>query len=125
MRRSFDPKAYRTVLFDQHGCGRSRPLASDPGADLSTNTTARLVEDIERLGEHLGIDCWVVVGGSWGVTLALVYAQAHPDRVRAMVLAGVKAGTRREVEWITRDMGRLFPREWEQFVAAVPWRALR
>ncbi len=120
MRRSFDPEAYRAVLFDQRGCGRSRPLASDPDADLSTNTTAHLVEDIERLREHLGIDRWVAVGGSWGVTLALVYAQAHPDRVRAIVLAGVTAGTRREVEWITRDMGRVFPREWEQFVAAVP-----
>lgn len=119
-RRYFDPHAYRAVLFDQRGCGRSRPLAGDLDADLSTNTTIHLVRDIERLREHLGIDRWVVVGISWGVTLALVYAQAHPDRVAAMVLGAVTAGTRRETDWITRDMGRIFPREWDAFVAAVP-----
>lgn len=119
-RRYFDPDAYNAVLFDQRGCGRSRPLASDPDADLSTNTTADLVADIERLREHLNIDRWLVAGISWGVTLALVYAQAHPDRVTAMVLGAVTSGTRRETEWITRDMGRVFPREWEAFVAAVP-----
>lgn len=119
-RRNFEPGAYRAVLFDQRGCGRSRPLASDPNADLSTNTTTHLVGDIERLRKHLGIDRWVVVGVSWGVTLALVYAQAHPDRVIAMVLAAVTAGTRRETDWITRDMGRVFPREWDAFAAAVP-----
>jgi proline iminopeptidase len=119
-RRNFDPDAYRAVLIDQRGCGRSRPLASDPDADLSTNTTAHLVGDIERLREHLNIDRWLVVGISWGVTLALVYAQAHPDRVTAMVLGAVTTGTRRETEWITREMGRLFPREWEAFLAAVP-----
>lgn len=119
-RRNFDPRAYRAVLFDQRGCGRSRPLACAPGADLSTNTTSRLVQDIERLREHLGIDRWVVVGGSWGVTLGLVYAQRHPQRVIAMVLAAVTSGTRRETDWITRDMGRLFPREWERFASTVP-----
>ncbi|MGH3631448.1 MAG: prolyl aminopeptidase [Sciscionella sp.] len=119
-RRNFDPRAYRTVLFDQRGCGRSRPVASDENADLSTNTTAHLIADIERLREHLGIDRWVVVGGSWGVTLALAYAQHHPDRVIAMVLAAVTAGTRREIDWITREMGRVFPREWEQFAGTVP-----
>lgn len=80
----FDPDRFRAVLFDQRGCGRSRPLARRPGVDLSTNTTAHLVEDLERLREHLGIERWVVVGVSWGVTLGLVYAQAHPERVRAM-----------------------------------------
>lgn len=119
-RRSFDPSAYRAVLFDQRACGRSRPLASEPGADLSTNTTAHLVKDLEQLREHLGIDRWVIVGISWGVTLGLVYAQRHPNRVIAMVLAAVTAGTRQETDWITRDMGRVFPREWEEFVAAVP-----
>ncbi len=119
-RRHFDPAAYRAVLFDQRGCGRSRPLASTPDADLSMNTTDRLVADIEALREHLGIDRWVVVGVSWGVTLGLVYAQRHPHRVRAMVLAAVTAGTRRETTWITRDMGRVFPREWEQFATLVP-----
>jgi proline iminopeptidase len=119
-RRSFDPSAYRVVLFDQRGCGRSRPLADSAAADLSTNTTEQLLGDIERLREHLGIDRWVVVGGSWGVTLALAYAQRHPARVTAMVLAAVTAGTRRETDWITRDMRRVFPREWDVFAAGVP-----
>ncbi|MGL5811019.1 MAG: alpha/beta fold hydrolase [Nocardioides sp.] len=119
-RRVLDLGTCRGVLFDQRGCGRSRPLAGDPGADLAVNTTDHLVADIERLREHLGIRRWVVSGGSWGVTLALAYAQRHPDRVLAMALAAVTAGTRREIEWITRDMGRIFPREWERFVAEIP-----
>jgi proline iminopeptidase len=119
-RRSFDPSAYRAVLFDQRGCGRSRPLADTAAADLSVNTTGHLVGDIERLREHLAVERWVVVGGSWGVTLALAYAQRHPARVAAMVLAAVTSGTRRETEWITRDMRRVFPREWDAFAAGVP-----
>jgi proline iminopeptidase len=119
-RRYFDPKAYRAVLFDQRSCGRSRPLVADDGYDLSLNTTDHLVDDIEHLRRHLGIDRWVVVGVSWGCTLGLTYAQRHPDRVRGLVLGPVTAGTRRETEWITRDMGRIFPKEWEDFVAAVP-----
>lgn len=79
-----------------------------------------LVADIERLREYLGIESWVVVGVSWGVTLALVYAQAHPGRVAAMVLGAVTSGTRQEIDWITRDMGRLFPAEWEAFSGLVP-----
>ena len=119
-RRDFDPSAYRAVLFDQRGCGRSRPLASDFSVNLSTNTTDHLVTDLERLREHLGVERWVVVGVSWGVTLALVYAERHPERVRAIVLGAVTSGSRRETEWITRDMGRVFPREWERFVSVVP-----
>ncbi|MGI8713520.1 MAG: prolyl aminopeptidase [Solirubrobacteraceae bacterium] len=119
-RRYFDPAAFRAVLFDQRGCGRSRPLADHPDADLSTNTTTHLVADIERLREHLGIARWIVVGVSWGVTLGLAYAQRHPERVIAMVLGAVTAGTRREIDWITRQLGRVFPREWEQFIAALP-----
>ena len=119
-RRQFDPSAYRAVLFDQRGCGRSRPLADSATADLSTNTTEHLLRDIERLREHLGLDRWVVVGGSWGVTLALAYAQRHPVRVAAMVLGAVTSGTRRETEWITGDMRRVFPREWDAFAAGVP-----
>lgn len=119
-RRSFDPAAYRAVLFDQRGCGRSLPLADCPETDLEVNTTEHLVRDIEALREHLGIDRWVVLGVSWGVTLALVYGQAHPERVIAMVLGAVTSGTRRETDWITRDMGRVFPREWEAFAAGVP-----
>jgi proline iminopeptidase len=118
-RRTFDPAAYRAVLFDQRGCGRSRPLADSAAADLQTNTTGHLLADIERLREHLGVERWVVVGGSWGVTLALAYAQRHPDRVAAMVLAAVGSGTRRETDWITREMRRVFPREWDAFAAGV------
>ncbi len=119
-RRMFHPERYRAVLFDQRGCGRSRPLAADPDADLSTNTTDHLIADIERLRAHLGIDRWVVAGGSWGVTLALVYAERYPDRVLGMVLAAVTSGRLRETQWITRDMGRVFPREWDEFVSIVP-----
>ena len=121
-RRYFDPDAYRVVLFDQRGSGRSRPLASEPDADLSTNTTAHLIADIERLRELHGADRWTVLGISWGTTLGLAYAQAHPRRVAALVLAAVSTDTSREVEWITRDVGRIFPREWDRFAAAVPGR---
>ncbi len=119
-RRFFDPQVFRAVLFDQRGCGRSHPRADDPTTDLSANTTDHLIEDIERLREHLGIDRWIVAGLSWGVTLGLAYAQAHPDRVLAMALGAVTAGTRKEVEWVTRDMRRVFPREWERFIEPVP-----
>lgn len=119
-RRVFDPAAYRAVLFDQRGCGRSRPLADSAAADLSANTTAHLLRDIELLREHLGIDRWVVSGGSWGVTLALAYAQRHPERVAALVLVAVTSGRRLETDWITRDMRRVFPREWDAFAAGVP-----
>jgi proline iminopeptidase len=120
MRQFFDPARYRIVLFDQRNSGRSVPPATRPHVDLSTNTTPHLVADVERLREHLGIDRWVVVGVSWGVTLGLVYAQRHPERVVAMVLGAITTGDRRETEWITRDMGRVFPREWEEFVHFLP-----
>ncbi len=119
-RRYFDPDAYRVVLFDQRGSGRSRPLASQPDADLSTNTTAHLIADIELLRQFAGVDKWTVLGFSWGSTLGLAYAQAHPQRVKALVLASIGTDSRREVEWLTRDVGRVFPREWDRFAAAVP-----
>ena len=119
-RRNFDPTAYRAVLFDQRGCGRSTPLADGPHADLSSNTTAHLIADIERLREHLRIERWVVAGVSWGVTLAIAYAARHPGAVRALVLAAVTSADRREIDWIVRDMGRIFPREWAEFAALVP-----
>ncbi|HEX3464669.1 MAG TPA: prolyl aminopeptidase [Candidatus Elarobacter sp.] len=119
-RRFFDPQVYRIVLFDQRGCGRSVPLAGEPDADLRTNTTQHLIGDIERLRQLLGIDNWTMLGISWGTTLALAYAEAHPQRVRALVLALVTTTSRREVHWITEGVGRIFPREWERFVAAVP-----
>ncbi|HEY6739484.1 MAG TPA: prolyl aminopeptidase [Actinopolymorphaceae bacterium] len=119
-RRYFDPRAYRVVLFDQRNCGRSTPLATGPEVDLSTNTTAHLVSDMELLREHLGIDRWLLFGASWGSALGLRYAETYPHRVTEIVLSSVTAGTRREVEWITRDMGRVFPEQWERFRDGVP-----
>ena len=119
-RRLFDPDAYRVVLFDQRGCGRSRPSASDPTTDLGTNTTPRLVIDIERLRQHLGVDRWLVLGGSWGSTLGLAYAEANPHSVSEVVLFSVVTTSRREVEWVTRGVGRLFPVGWARFRDGVP-----
>jgi proline iminopeptidase len=119
-RRFFDPRVYRIVLFDQRGCGKNTPLASAPNMDLSANTTPHLVADMERLRVHLGIERWTLLGLSWGTTLALAYAQAHPERVRAMVLGLVSTCSRREVAWITEGVGALFPIEHEAFAAAVP-----
>jgi proline iminopeptidase len=119
-RRLFDPRRYRAVLVDQRGCGRSRPLASEPDADLTTNTTRHLIADLEAVRRHLDIDRWTVVGVSWGTTLGLAYAQAHRDRVTGLVLGLVTTTTRREVTWMKYHMGRLYPRAWERFVAAVP-----
>lgn len=119
-RRWFDPQRWRAVLFDQRGCGRSTPLAATSHADLSSNTTQHLVADIESLRTELGVQRWAVVGVSWGSTLALAYAQRHPDRVTGIVLFAVTSGRRFETEWITRDMRRIFPREWDEFAAMVP-----
>lgn len=116
-RRPFDPSAYRIVLFDQRNAGRSTPHASEPGVDLRANTTWQLVADIERLRVHLGIETWLVKGGSWGCTLALAYAETHPERVSALVLAAVATTTRREIRWITRDIGQFFPDAWAAFAA--------
>ena len=120
-RRLFDPAAYRLVLFDQRGCGRSTPHAGDPATGLSANTTAHLVADIERLRQYLRIDRWLVLGGSWGSTLALAYAEAHPDRVTEMVLFGVTTGRRRETDWLFRGgVSLLFPEQWQALVDALP-----
>jgi proline iminopeptidase len=119
-RRSFDPARYRIVLFDQRNAGRSTPWAGEPVVDLATNTTLHLIADIERLREHLGIERWLVRGGSWGVTLAFAYAEAFPERVSELVLAAITSADRWLLAWITRDMGRVFPREWDRFRAGVP-----
>jgi proline iminopeptidase len=120
VRRMFDPQRYLIVQFDQRQCGRSRPHAAEPVVDLSTNTTQHLIGDMERLRERLGIERWLVWGGSWGTTLGLAYAESHPDRVRAMVLASVVGTSHAEVEWVTRAMGRVFPEQWHAFRDAVP-----
>ena len=119
-RRYFDPDRYRVILFDQRGCGRNTPGAGDPSVDLGTNTTHHLLADIERLRRFLNIDSWLVFGGSWGSTLGLAYAEKHPDRVSEAVLFSVVTTTGREVEWVTRDMGRVFPEQWSRFRGAVP-----
>lgn len=117
VRRFFDPDRYRIVLFDQRGCGRSIPHASDPATDLAHNTTWHLVADMERLREHLGIDRWLLHGGSWGSTLILAYAQQHPDRVSQIVINSVTTTRRLEIDWLYRGVGRFFPEQWERFVA--------
>ncbi len=120
MRGMFDPNHYWVVLFDQRQCGRSTPHAAESTTDLAANTTEHLIEDCERLRDHLGIDRWLVWGGSWGTTLGLAYGQSHPGRVTEMILVNVCTTTRAEVDWITRSMGRLFPQEWERFVSVAP-----
>jgi len=119
-RQMFDATKYRIVQFDQRNCGQSTPTAAQADVDLSTNTTQALVADAERVREMLGIDQWLVWGGSWGTTLGLAYAEAHPDSVTELVLASVVTTSAAEVEWITRSMGRVFPEAWEEFVDALP-----
>ncbi len=114
-RRFFDPGYWRTVIFDQRGAGRSRPLGS-----LAQNTTPDLVEDIERLRRHLGIERWLLFGGSWGSTLALAYAQAHPERVSGCVLRGVFLGRPQEVAWFLHGLAHIFPDAHANFAGFLP-----
>lgn len=116
-RRMFDPSVYRIILVDQRGCGRSTPHVAD-GADLAVNTTWHLVGDLERLREHLGVEQWLLFGGSWGSTLALAYAQEHPDRVRGLVLRGIFLCRPSEIDWFYRGgAAHLFPDVWEGYLA--------
>lgn len=119
-RRYFDPTGYRAVLFDQRGCGRSTPHASDPATDMTCNTTDHLLRDMERLRLHLGIDRWLLFGSSWGSTLSLAYAERHPERVSEIVLVDVTTTRRSEIDWLYRGVARFFPEEWERFRAGVP-----
>ncbi|MAQ16573.1 MAG: prolyl aminopeptidase [Sandaracinus sp.] len=115
-RRFWDPRTYRIVLFDQRGCGRSMPHAS-----LEANTTPHLIADMERLREHLGIERWQLFGGSWGSTLALAYAEAHPERVTEIILRGIFLVRREEVQWYYQEgASRFFPDAWESFLAPIP-----
>ncbi|MEL6466262.1 MAG: prolyl aminopeptidase [Pseudomonadota bacterium] len=116
----FDLSCYRVTLLDQRGCGRSRPLASETLDALEANTTAHLIADIEALRVYLGVGAWVLFGGSWGSTLAMAYAQAHPSRVRAMVLAGVATTAARDLRWLYGDIGAMFPEAYDAFCAHVP-----
>jgi len=119
-RRYFDPARYRIVRFDQRGCGQSVPHASDPSVDMSVNTTEHLIADMERLREHLGIDEWLLLGGSWGSTLILAYAERHPERVSEIVLLGVTTTRPSERDWLYRGVGRFFPEAWARFREGVP-----
>ncbi|WP_299139733.1 prolyl aminopeptidase [uncultured Tateyamaria sp.] len=116
MRRYFDPERYRIILFDQRGCGRSRPHAS-----VVNNTTWHLVRDIELIRQTLDIDAWIVFGGSWGATLSLIYAEAHPARVRHLVLRGVFLMTQAELDWFYGGgAGKFWPEVWARFEGLVP-----
>jgi proline iminopeptidase len=119
-RRYFDPARYRIILFDQRNCGRSRPHAADPATDLAANTTHHLVADMERLRAHLGVDTWLLYGVSWGSTLMLAYAEAHPARVSEMVINGVTTSRRSEIDWLYRGVGRFLPEQWRRFRDGVP-----
>ncbi|WP_437053557.1 alpha/beta fold hydrolase [Streptomyces sp. enrichment culture] len=119
-RRYFDPAAYRIVLLHQRGAGRSRPPASAHDTDMSVNTTAHLMADLERLRTHLGIERWLVWGVSWGSVLGLRYAQTHPGVVTELVLTGVATGSNAEVALLTRGLGKIFPEAHERFLAELP-----
>ncbi|MGV9391506.1 prolyl aminopeptidase [Streptomyces olivaceus] len=119
-RRYFDPAAYRIVLLDQRGAGRSRPRASAHDTDMGVNTTAHLMADLERLRAHLGIERWLVWGVSFGSFLGLRYAQTHPGVVTELVLTGVATGSNAEVGLLTRGLGKLFPEAYEQLLAGLP-----
>jgi proline iminopeptidase len=115
-RRLFDPARYDLMLFDQRGCGQSQPHAG-----LEANTTWHLVADIERLRERVGVDRWLVFGGSWGSTLALAYAQKHPERVSELVLRGIYTVTRAELQWYYQfGVSEMFPDKWQKFQAPIP-----
>ncbi|MEL6563725.1 MAG: alpha/beta fold hydrolase [Pseudomonadota bacterium] len=116
----FDLTRYRVTLLDQRGCGRSTPWAGDDLAALDFNTTQHLIDDIEKLRVRINVDRWVIFGGSWGTTLALAYAQAHPDRVRSLVLAGVATSEPRDIRWLCGDIGNMFPEAYAAFAAHVP-----
>ncbi|MFD0314302.1 prolyl aminopeptidase [Streptomyces flavalbus] len=118
--RLFDPEAYRIVLLDQRGCGRSTPPASAYETDMSVNTTAHLIADLELLRRHLGIERWLVWGVSWGSVLGLRYAQTHPGAVSELVLTGVATGSNAEVALLTRGLGKLYPEAFEKFLAELP-----
>jgi proline iminopeptidase len=117
--KSMSAGKFKLVIFHQRGCGKSTPHASDPAADMSVNTTDHLIADMERLREHLGIEKWLVYGGSWGSTLGLAYAQRHPDRVTEMILIAITTSSAREIDWLYRGVSRFFPEAWARYSAHV------
>lgn len=113
-RDRFDPARFRIIGLDQRGCGRSTPRVIEPGYDLAENTTAHLIADIEKLREHMRVERWLVNGVSWGSTLTLAYAQAHPERVSGIVLMAVTTTDRFQVDWITETVGAIYPEAWDR-----------
>jgi len=114
-RRFFDPSVYRIILFDQRGCGKSTPHAC-----LTNNTTAHLIEDIEKIRQHLNIDQWILFGGSWGSTLALLYAQAYPERVLSLILRGIFLCRQQDIDWFYQQgANRFFAEAWQNFIAPI------
>ncbi|MCK5895306.1 MAG: prolyl aminopeptidase [Cocleimonas sp.] len=115
-RQLFNPEKYRIILFDQRGCGRSKPHA-----ELRQNTTQDLIADMEKIRKYLGIDRWIVAGGSWGSTLALAYAEAHPEKVLGMIIRGIYLCTKKEIQWFYQQgTSQFFPDYWEDFLAPIP-----
>lgn len=114
-RRLFDPNVYRVVIYDQRGAGRSTPLG-----ELRDNTTPHLIEDLERLRRHLGIERWLVFGGSWGSTLAIAYAEAHPERCLGLVLRGIFLCRQSEIDWFLYGLKTIYPEVWERFAGHLP-----
>lgn len=114
-RRFFDPDFYRIIIFDQRGAGRSKPLG-----ELTNNTTPHLLQDIERLRRHLAIERWLVFGGSWGSTLAIAYAEAHPERCSGLILRGIFLCRRSEIQWFLYDIRNIFPEPWRRFSEYIP-----
>ena len=115
-RRYFNPRKYRIIMFDQRGCGKSKPMG-----ELKENTTKYLISDIEKLRKYLKIDSWIVSGGSWGSTLALAYAQSYPKKVKALILRGIFTFTKREIDWLINEKATYFyPDVWEEYIKSIP-----
>jgi len=114
-RRYFNPEKYRVILFDQRGCNRSTPQGS-----TESNTTSDLIEDMERIRRHLGVDHWMVFGGSWGATLGLLYAEIFPEKVTGLILRGTFLARRQDLDWFAKDgVNRIFPDYWEEFISVI------
>ncbi|MGJ6127405.1 alpha/beta fold hydrolase [Mycolicibacterium sp. Y3] len=118
--KAFDHSIFRIVSFDQRGCGDSTPSAADPSTDMNVNTTEHLLSDMEKLREALGVERWLLYGGSWASTLILAYAQRHPERVEGIILISISTTRRREIDWLYGGLRILLPEQWERFRAAVP-----
>src|SRR4051812_27263299 len=119
-KRQFDPEVWRIIQYDQRNCGKSTPHASDPAADMGVNTTEHLLADMERLRLHLGVERWMMFGGSWGSTLVVAYAERHPERVSEILMPSAMLADREAVDWLYRGVGRIFPEAWERFRQGVP-----